>query len=123
MTLSNKWYNILKPVATTLLPAIAALYLTLAPVWDLPGGEKVSATVAAINTFLGILLGVSSKQYGKVQADMEASSSDGELYVVQDPEDGAADIRLGVKGSVEDLVSKDKVQLQVKQVTPPPVAE
>lgn len=63
--MSNRMYDILKWVAMVCLPAIATLYLTLAGIWGLPYGEEVVGTITAIDTFLGVLLGISSVQYNK----------------------------------------------------------
>lgn len=65
MQLSDKVYNILKYVAQIILPALATLYLALAGIWNLPFGEQVSGTIMAIDTFLGVLLGISSASYNK----------------------------------------------------------
>ena len=71
MKMSNKTYDILKFVAQIVLPAIATLYLTLGSIWtgifEFPYPEQVSATIMAIDTFLGVLLGISSANYKKVQ--------------------------------------------------------
>lgn len=63
--MSNKVYDILKWIAMVVLPAIATLYLALAGIWGFPYGEEVVGTIAAINAFLGALLGVSSAKYNK----------------------------------------------------------
>lgn len=63
--MSNKMYDILKWIAMVVLPAIATLYLALAGIWGFPYGEEVVGTIAAINAFLGALLGVSSAKYNK----------------------------------------------------------
>jgi hypothetical protein len=65
MTISNKIYDILKWIAQYGLPAIGTLYFAIANVWGLPYGEEVIGTIAAIDTFLGILLGISSSTYNK----------------------------------------------------------
>lgn len=65
MKLSNKTYDILKWVAQYLLPALATLFLTLAGIWGLPHGEEIGGTIVALDTFLGVLLGISSAQYKK----------------------------------------------------------
>lgn len=65
MELSNKVYDILKFIAQLVLPALATLILTLFGIWGLPYGEQISATIMAIDTFLGALLGISSKAYSK----------------------------------------------------------
>lgn len=65
MKLSNKTYDILKWVAQYLLPAIGTLYFALASIWGFPYGEQVVGTVTAIDTFLGVILGISTAQYNK----------------------------------------------------------
>lgn len=65
MLLSNKVYDILKWIAQFLLPAVGTLYFTLASIWGLPYGEQVVGTITAMDTFLGVLLGLSSSQYKK----------------------------------------------------------
>lgn len=63
--MSNKMYDILKWIALVVLPAFATLYFALAEIWNLPYGEQIVATITAIDTFLGALLGISSINYKK----------------------------------------------------------
>ena len=65
MKLSNKMYDVLKWVAMYLLPATGTLYFALAGIWNLPYGEQVVGTITAIDTFLGVLLGISTMKYNK----------------------------------------------------------
>jgi hypothetical protein len=65
MKMSNKLYDILKWVAMYLLPALGTLYFALAGIWGFPYGEEVVGTLTAIDTFLGVILGISSAQYKK----------------------------------------------------------
>jgi hypothetical protein len=65
MKMSNKVYNILKYVAQIGLPALATLYFALSGIWGLPFGEQIVGTITAIDTFLGVLLGLSTFQYNK----------------------------------------------------------
>lgn len=65
MKISNEAYDVLKWIALILLPALGTLYFTLSTIWGLPNGEQVVGTVTAIDTFLGVLLGLSSSQYKK----------------------------------------------------------
>lgn len=65
MKLSNKTYDILKWIAQLLLPAVATLYFALAGIWDFPYGEQIVGTITAIDTFLGVILGISTAQYKK----------------------------------------------------------
>lgn len=72
--MSNKVYDILKYVAQILLPAIGTLYFALAAIWNLPYSEEIVGTITAIDTFLGILLGISSSNYAKENDDGNWSS-------------------------------------------------
>ena len=63
--LTDKTYNILKWVALVLLPAFGTLYFALAGIWGFPYGEQIVGTITAIDTFLGVILGISTVQYNK----------------------------------------------------------
>lgn len=63
--MSNKDYDVLKWVAMYLLPALGTLYFALAGIWGLPFGEEIVGTITAIDTFLGVILGISNSQYKK----------------------------------------------------------
>ena len=65
MKMSNKVYDILKYVAQIVLPALGALYFALAKIWNFPYGTEVVGTIAAVDTFLGALLKISTDQYNK----------------------------------------------------------
>lgn len=70
MKMTNKVYDILKWIAQYFLPAIGTLYFALAGIWELPYGEQIVGTITAVDTFLGILLGISSAQYNKASLAM-----------------------------------------------------
>ena len=61
--MSNKTYDVMKWIAQYLLPGIGTLYFGLASIWGLPYGEEIVGTITAIDTFLDVLLGISSVQY------------------------------------------------------------
>ena len=63
--MSNKVYDTLKWIAMYLLPAFGTLYFALAGIWGLPYGEQIVGTITAIDTFLGVILGISTTQYNK----------------------------------------------------------
>lgn len=65
MKLSNKVYDILKFIAQIFLPALATLYFALAGIWGFPYAEQIVGTITAIDTFLGIILGLSTSNYKK----------------------------------------------------------
>lgn len=63
--MSNKVYDTLKWIAMYLLPALGTLYFALAGIWGLPYGEQIVGTITAIDTFLGVIIGISTVQYNK----------------------------------------------------------
>ncbi len=65
MKMSNKLYDILKFIAQYVLPAIATCVATIFKIWNLPYGVEISATIMAIDTLLGVILGISSYNYNK----------------------------------------------------------
>ncbi|MEE3450798.1 MAG: phage holin [Acutalibacteraceae bacterium] len=67
MRLSNKTYDTLKWTAQYLLPALGTLYFSVSQIWGLPYGEQIVGTITAVDTFLGVLLGLSSAEYNKKQ--------------------------------------------------------
>lgn len=67
MKMSDKVYDILKWVAQFFLPALATLYFALAQIWGFPFGEEIVGTITALDTFLGVILGISTASYKKKQ--------------------------------------------------------
>lgn len=69
ISMSNKVYDVLKLVATTILPAIAALYIALSNIWGFGFGKQVDETIqliiVAINAVLGLAVIKSSSDYKK----------------------------------------------------------
>lgn len=63
--MNNKTYDILKYIAQIVLPALGTLYFALAGLWNFPYVEQVVGTISAVDTFLGVLLGISSNNYNK----------------------------------------------------------
>ena len=70
--MSNRTYDILKYIAQIVLPALATLYATLAQIWSLPYADAIPLTIMAVDTFMGVLLKISSDQYhGGQDASMD----------------------------------------------------
>lgn len=63
MRLPDKVYDILKWVCLILLPASSTLYWSLSSIWGWPYAEQITGTIAAVGTFLGVLLGISTHTY------------------------------------------------------------
>ena len=65
MKMSNELYDTLKFICTILLPALGTLYFALAGIWGFPYGEEIVGTLAAVTTFIGVCIGISSYNYNK----------------------------------------------------------
>ena len=61
--MSNKLYDVLKYIAQVVLPALGTLYFALAGIWGFPYGEQIVGTITAVDTFLGVVLRISSNNY------------------------------------------------------------
>lgn len=62
-TVSNKTYDTLKYIAQIVLPALGTLYFAIAEIWGLPYAKQIVGTISAIDTFMGVVLRISSNQY------------------------------------------------------------
>lgn len=67
MKLKNKTYDFWKSVAQYYLPAIATFVVAVFEIWGIPYGTQISGTIMALDTLLGVFLGISSYKYKKEQ--------------------------------------------------------
>lgn len=105
-------YNVLKKSATIVLPALGTLYFTLSQIWGLPHAEGVVGTIAAVNTFLGVIVQISKKSYYASNAPYV-----GEIKV-EDSDDGTRKVfSLVVNGDPEDLETMDVATFKVNSDT------
>lgn len=74
--MSNKLYDILKWVCMVGLPAVACLWYTLGKVWGFPYIAEIGATIVAVDTFLGAILGISNIQYRTKQEEENGTDND-----------------------------------------------
>lgn len=65
--LPNKVYDVLKWLSLIAFNAVGIFYKTVAAIWQLPYGDEVCATCAAIALLIGTLIGISTAQYYKKQ--------------------------------------------------------
>ena len=65
MILPDKWYNALKWLCLIFAPALITLVSTIFALYGIPNAELVTGTIGAIATFIGALIGVSTKTYNK----------------------------------------------------------
>jgi len=109
--LSSGVYDKMKFIAQIALPAAGTLYFALAGIWGLPNADEVSGTVLAVDTFLGVLLGISSASY-----KASGAAYDGTM-VIEPHEDGSS-LRLQ-SVDLQALASKQEITFKVVQ---PPAA-
>lgn len=84
MLFTDQVYRWLKFIAQIFLPALGTLYFTVAQIWHLPDATEVVGTIVALDTFLGVLLGISTKTFN----DGTFKKYDGEL-VLENNEEGS----------------------------------
>ena len=63
MKLPERIYDILKWIALLLLPATATFWFTMSEIWGWPYGQEIVGTISAVDTFLGMILGISTIKY------------------------------------------------------------
>ena len=68
--MSNKMYDALKYIAQIVLPALGTLYFALASIWGFPYAEQIVGTITAVDTFLGVLLKISTDSYNKAKNEV-----------------------------------------------------
>ena len=61
--ISNRVYDIGKWAVQVGFPAVIALYATMSSLWGWSMTEQIVGTAAAVATFVGVVLGVSSIKY------------------------------------------------------------
>lgn len=108
--LGDRSYQNLKKSATVVLPALATLYFAMAQIWHLPMTEEVVGSITAVNTFIGLLLGASTKKYNQLY------SSTGVEYagaIVIDDSGEKKVISLELNDDPESLETKDEVTFRV----------
>lgn len=114
--LSDSVYNAIKQAAQYWLPALGTLYAALGALWGFPYVTQVVGTIAAVDVFLGVILGVGAASYNKSDAKY-----DGAIVVASDGEDQAHALQLSPE-QFATLPTKDSLTLKVQNVssgTPP----
>jgi hypothetical protein len=97
--LTNQVYDQLKHLTQISLPSFGTLYFALAQLWDLPDAEQVVGTIIAIDAFLGVFLGYSSRSYERSDAKY-----DGVLQIVETEDSKLFSLELNEEAeSLEDL--------------------
>lgn len=94
MIIKGKPYDTLKFLAQVVFPALGTLYFALAGIWGLPAAEQIVGTIVAVDTFLGVVLQISSTKFSANTAkgviSVERKPGGGKLYNLEfngDPEE------------------------------------
>lgn len=106
--MSNKLYDYLKFIAQIALPAVGVLYVSLAALWDLPKPQEVAGTILAVDTFLGVLLGLQAHSYNKDV--MQAGNMN-----VHQLDSGGKNFTLELDIEPEELEDASEVRFKVKK--------
>lgn len=108
-TIPANIYNFLKFVALVVLPAAAALVITLGSVLNWSGATVTAGVITAVDTFMGLVLGKSSSNF------QQQSESIGEVVIGMNEEGKPELSRVSV--DKKDPVFKDgaKVFLTVRK--------
>lgn len=104
--LTDQEYFLLDNATRVVLPALGALYFTLAQIWGLPYAAQVVGSLAALNIFLGVLVKVGETSYNN-----SGSRYSGSLNVVEQPDRTLYSLELDY--TPEELALKDAVSFKV----------
>jgi hypothetical protein len=105
-TLSNSVYDKLKKLTQVGLPAIGSLYFGLSNIWNWAGAEEVVGSLALITTFLGLVLGASSKNY---DSDKDIAGD----FVIDTNPDGTKVVRLDLNDEASNVIERDRITFKV----------
>lgn len=132
--LSNSTYDKLKWIAQIFLPALGTLYFAVSQIWGLPNATEIVGTISAVDIFLGLLLGLSTKAYDqseKKEEDVLDSAKqirggDAVLDAAKEVKGpvafiaAARELRGGYDGDIEVVrTARDEKTLQLNLDTPP----
>lgn len=109
LILSDKVYEFFKKLVQIILPAVTALYVGLAALWELPAPEKVAGTIALVTTFLGVILGISNSTFKKVN-ELNAGT-----IIVTEKDDGGKLFSMELGDDPEVLETKNSVTFKIQR--------
>lgn len=116
--LSDSVYTTLKHTASILLPAAAALYIALAQLWNFSKVEEVAGSIAAVNTFLGALVALSTKSYNNSDAKYV-----GKMMVDDSGDRTVVQLKLNDNVDARDVLNMPTVSFKVQDTGETPVVK
>lgn len=108
MILRSPLYDNLKFITQIVLPALGTLYFALAGIWGLPAAEQIVGTIVAVDTFLGVVLQISTSQYKNSEERFDGALN------VEKLESGNKNFSLELNSNPEDLENKSEIVFKVK---------
>lgn len=109
MMITGKPYDVIKAIAQIYLPALGTLYFALAGIWGLPSAQEVVGTVLAVDTFLGVVLGISSVNY-----DKSDEKYDGKLMVYPNADGSGGVVEVNLQGQNPEKLVNEKNEVVLK---------
>ncbi len=73
MIMPNGTYDVLKKIALIIAP-LCTFLAALCEIWGVPHGTEICATLAALDTFLGAVLAISTANYNKQKEEEDGSN-------------------------------------------------
>lgn len=114
---SHAAYDRLKFIAQILLPALATLWFAIGSIWNLPHTTEIVGTITAVDTFLGLILQISSNSYYKSEANF-----DGDANVMHDPSTGENRVVFAFNEPPEEMVDepgKHSIEFKINRMDEP----
>jgi hypothetical protein len=68
---NSKTYDLLVFISQVVLPAVATLWAALGKIWNWPLVTEITATICAVDAFMGAVLKISSNAYKKLNQQNE----------------------------------------------------
>jgi hypothetical protein len=103
---TGKLYDVLKYLAQVVFPALGTAYFALAQIWGLPAAQEVVGTIIVVDTFLGVVLQISSTKYNNSDAKY-----DGTVGVTETEE--KLNYVLNLNDDPVALKDKDEIRLKI----------
>lgn len=108
--LNSKAYAFLKWMTMVVLPATGSGYFALSEIYNWTNGTQVLGTITVVSTFLGLVLGVSTKNF-----NASDEPYDGEVKVKWDPvtDKTIYSLELNENVGIEDIAGMKQVVFKV----------
>lgn len=119
MKLNDTVYNYLKWFIAIFLPAFGAAYFSLSDIWGLPNTLQVVGTVTVIETFLGVIFGLSTKAYNDDLAKYHDANAGWIMSNGVDQDTGMPNLQVVFNDRLPvEILEKESIELKVHSEKP-----